>query len=166
MSSMSFLDALSQVNQVLLEQPNRTDALRLMAIINFRQNNLALGGSLDNAVVLGDEGLLNPEGLRFPDEFVRHKTLDLFGDLALIGMPLQGHVRVERGGHWLHQRLVEEILASGSSGVAESFLRPAGIARFGDRRIDVTSEGDFIEKGDPVEIVRTSGNRVVVRKKG
>ena len=62
--------------------------------------------------------------------------------------------------------LVDEIVASGSSGIAESFLRPSGIARFGDRRIDVTSEGDFIEKGDPVVIVRTSGNRVVVRKKG
>lgn len=61
---------------------------------------------------------------------------------------------------------VAHILSSGESGVAESFLRPAGIARFGDRRVDVVSEGDFIEKGTSVEIVRADGNRVVVRKKG
>jgi UDP-3-O-[3-hydroxymyristoyl] N-acetylglucosamine deacetylase len=73
---------------------------------------LAKGGSLENTVVLDDAKVVNTEGLRWVDEFVRHKTLDLFGDLALIGMPLQGHVRVERGGHWLHQRLVEEILAN------------------------------------------------------
>lgn len=61
--------------------------------------------------------------------------------------------------------VVEEIVASGTAGVAESFLRPAGIARFGDRRVDVISEGDFIEKGEPIVIVHTTGNRVVVRKK-
>jgi membrane-bound serine protease (ClpP class) len=57
-----------------------------------------------------------------------------------------------------------EVLAAGISGVAESFLRPAGIARFGDKRIDVVSEGDFIERGAKVVIVRTAGNRVVVRE--
>lgn len=59
---------------------------------------------------------------------------------------------------------VKEVLASGETGVAESFLRPAGIARFGNRRVDVTSEGDFIERGEQVRIVRVSGNRVVVKK--
>ncbi len=71
----------------------------------------ARGGSLDNTVVLGEEDVVNPEGLRWPDEFVRHKVLDLVGDLALLGMPIQGHVKAERGGHSLHQQLVSAILA-------------------------------------------------------
>ena len=54
--------------------------------------------------------MLNRDGLRFPDEFVRHKVLDLIGDLALLGMPIEGHVKVERGGHALHQRLVTALL--------------------------------------------------------
>jgi UDP-3-O-[3-hydroxymyristoyl] N-acetylglucosamine deacetylase len=71
---------------------------------------LARGGSLDNAVLLDEHRVVNPQGLRWSDEFVRHKILDLCGDLALLGMPLVGHVRVERGGHALHQRLVAAIL--------------------------------------------------------
>ena len=72
---------------------------------------LARGGSLKNAVLLDEERVLNPEGLRFEDEFVRHKALDLIGDLALLGAGLQGHVRVERGGHGLHHQLVRALLA-------------------------------------------------------
>ena len=60
---------------------------------------LALGGSLQNAVVLDDRQVLNRDGLRFPDEFVRHKALDLLGDLALLGLPIQGHVEAMRSGH-------------------------------------------------------------------
>jgi UDP-3-O-[3-hydroxymyristoyl] N-acetylglucosamine deacetylase len=70
---------------------------------------LARGGSLENTIVLDEAGVMNPEGLRWPDEFVRHKVLDLVGDLALLGMPLLGHVQVERGGHALHHRLVGEL---------------------------------------------------------
>ena len=77
----------------------------------LRRAGLARGGSLANTVVLDERGVLNPEGLRWPDEFVRHKVLDLLGDLALLGVRLAAHVRVERGGHALHHRLVEEILA-------------------------------------------------------
>ncbi len=77
----------------------------------LRSAGLARGASLENTVVLDDGRVLNPEGLRFPDEFVRHKVLDLVGDLALLGMPVLGHVRVERGGHALHQRLVRAIRA-------------------------------------------------------
>lgn len=76
----------------------------------LRRAGLARGGSLANAVVLGDVGLLNPEGLRFPDEFVRHKMLDLTGDLSLLGRPLRGHVVAYRAGHDLHSRLVRRIL--------------------------------------------------------
>ncbi|MBA2355800.1 MAG: UDP-3-O-acyl-N-acetylglucosamine deacetylase [Acidobacteria bacterium] len=77
----------------------------------LRQQGLALGGSLDNAVVLGETGVLN-NTLRFEDEFVRHKILDAIGDLALIGSPIIGHVVAHRGGHALHTalgiRLLEE----------------------------------------------------------
>ncbi len=73
---------------------------------------LARGGSLDNTIVLDEHRVLNPEGLRMPDEFVRHKTLDLLGDLALLGMPLEGYVRMVRGGHALHQKLMDALLAT------------------------------------------------------
>ena len=72
---------------------------------------MARGGSLENTVLLDDHRVLNPGGLRWPDEFVRHKVLDLLGDLALLGHPIQGHVTVERGGHGLHRALIEAILA-------------------------------------------------------
>ncbi len=77
-------------------------------IETLRQRGLALGGSLDNAVVIGKEGVLN-EALRFPDEFVRHKMLDLTGDLSLLGRPLRGHVVAYRAGHDLHARLARAI---------------------------------------------------------
>lgn len=69
---------------------------------------LARGGSLENAVVLGETEILN-SGLRFPDEFVRHKMLDLTGDLSLLGRPLCGHVVAYRAGHDLHARLARKI---------------------------------------------------------
>jgi UDP-3-O-[3-hydroxymyristoyl] N-acetylglucosamine deacetylase len=78
----------------------------------LRQAGLALGGSLDNAVVLGEDGILNESGLRFADEFVRHKMLDLTGDLALLGYPLRGHVVAYRAGHDLHSRLARRIAGS------------------------------------------------------
>jgi UDP-3-O-[3-hydroxymyristoyl] N-acetylglucosamine deacetylase len=72
---------------------------------------LARGGSLDNTVLLDARRVLNGSGLRWPDEFVRHKVLDLLGDLALLP-PIRGHVHVERGGHGLHMALMEEIRAN------------------------------------------------------
>jgi UDP-3-O-[3-hydroxymyristoyl] N-acetylglucosamine deacetylase len=77
----------------------------------LRSSGLAQGGSLDNAVVIGREGLLNP-GLRFPDEFVRHKMLDLTGDLSLLGRPLRAHVVAYRAGHDLHAQLARRIWES------------------------------------------------------
>ena len=73
----------------------------------LQAQGLALGGSLDNALVLTKAGLLNPDGLRFRDEFVRHKILDVIGDLALWGWPLHGHIRVTKGSHALHHRFLE-----------------------------------------------------------
>jgi UDP-3-O-[3-hydroxymyristoyl] N-acetylglucosamine deacetylase len=66
---------------------------------------------LENAVVVDDFHILNPEGLRFPDEFVRHKVLDAIGDLALLGMPVIGHFVAMKSGHALNQQLVRKALA-------------------------------------------------------
>lgn len=75
----------------------------------LRQQGLALGGSLANAVVVGQERILN-DALRFQDEFVRHKILDVIGDLALVGRPLLGHVVARNAGHALNHLLVREIV--------------------------------------------------------
>jgi UDP-3-O-[3-hydroxymyristoyl] N-acetylglucosamine deacetylase len=75
----------------------------------LRQNGLALGGSLDNAIVIGDTGVLN-SSMRFEDEFVRHKILDLVGDLALVGYPVVAHAVVHRGGHALHTSAAAQLL--------------------------------------------------------
>jgi UDP-3-O-[3-hydroxymyristoyl] N-acetylglucosamine deacetylase len=74
----------------------------------LRRNGLALGGSLDNAIVLGETGALN--ALRFEDEFVRHKILDVLGDLALVGHRIIGHLVAHRGGHALHTAFAAKIL--------------------------------------------------------
>ncbi len=71
----------------------------------------ALGASLENTLVLAEDRILNPEGLRFPDEFVRHKTLDAIGDLALAGAPILGAYRSVRGGHKLNHAVVEALLS-------------------------------------------------------
>jgi UDP-3-O-[3-hydroxymyristoyl] N-acetylglucosamine deacetylase len=76
----------------------------------LQQNGLARGGSLENAIALTRDGVLNPEPLRFHDEFVRHKILDIIGDLALCGMPILGHVRASRSGHGLHTMLLSALL--------------------------------------------------------
>ncbi len=81
----------------------------LKEVETLRQHGLALGGSLDNAVVLGETGVLNPH-LRFDDEFVRHKMLDAIGDLALVGYPIIGHVVAHRAGHALHTAFAAKLL--------------------------------------------------------
>ena len=75
----------------------------------MRQQGLALGGSLENAVVIGDTGVLN-NALRFEDEFVRHKILDVIGDMALVGHPIIGHLIAHRGGHALHTAFAARVL--------------------------------------------------------
>ena len=76
----------------------------------LRRANLIRGGSLDNAIVLTPDGMLNKTPLRRRDEFVRHKILDIIGDLALLGMPLLGRVKAERSGHILHAALMSKLL--------------------------------------------------------
>ena len=81
----------------------------LKEVETLRQRGLAIGGSLDNAIVLGETGILN-NSLRFEDEFVRHKILDAIGDLALVGYPVIGHLVAHRGGHELHAAFAEKVL--------------------------------------------------------
>jgi UDP-3-O-[3-hydroxymyristoyl] N-acetylglucosamine deacetylase len=71
----------------------------------------ALGASLDNTVAVGDDKVINPEGLRYGDEFVRHKVLDAIGDLALAGYPIQGEFRSYCGGHRMNVRILEALFA-------------------------------------------------------
>ncbi len=81
----------------------------------LQANGLALGGSLDNAVVVGEKNILNKEGLRFTDEFVRHKILDSIGDLYLAGKPIQGYFYGSKSGHFLNNQLLRELFSDKSN---------------------------------------------------
>lgn len=81
----------------------------------LRKANLALGGSLDNAIVLTPDGMLNENPLRFADEFVRHKILDIIGDFALLGMPVLGKITAEKSGHAVHAQLMSKLLKTESA---------------------------------------------------
>ncbi|HEV3009803.1 MAG TPA: UDP-3-O-acyl-N-acetylglucosamine deacetylase [Burkholderiales bacterium] len=100
---------------------------------DLKDRGFAVGGSLENAVVLDDQGVLNSEGLRFADEFIRHKLLDAIGDLYLLGRPLLGAFTAHKSGHALNNRLVRDALADAGALETVVFERveeaPAGVAR-------------------------------------
>jgi UDP-3-O-[3-hydroxymyristoyl] N-acetylglucosamine deacetylase len=81
----------------------------------LKANGFALGGSLENAIVIDESGVINEEGLRYPDELVRHKVLDSLGDLYLTGAPLIGHFVSYKGGHTLTHKLVTRLLSDTDS---------------------------------------------------
>lgn len=85
----------------------------------MRSVGLALGGSLDNAVVVGAEHIMNEDGLRYNDEFVRHKALDLVGDLFLAGQRIDGAVNALRPGHGINNKLLRAIYADDSAYIIE-----------------------------------------------
>lgn len=93
----------------------------------LKANGLARGGSLENAVVIGKDEILNPEGLRFADEFVRHKILDAIGDFSLIGYPILGHIKAFKAGHDMNHQMVEQILASPDCWELVSFAKPSPV---------------------------------------
>ena len=96
-----------------IEEISRARTFGFMHEVEYmRSHGLGRGGNLNNAIVIDDEYVLNPEGLRFPDEFVRHKILDLIGDLATLGRPLKGRVIAHRAGHRMHLELVRRIRRS------------------------------------------------------
>jgi UDP-3-O-[3-hydroxymyristoyl] N-acetylglucosamine deacetylase len=80
----------------------------LHEVERMKSYGLALGGSLDNAVVIDQTSVVNQEGLRFEDEFVRHKLLDCIGDFSLLGLPILGHIKVERSGHHFNHAFLEK----------------------------------------------------------
>ena len=100
---------------------------------DLRDSGLALGGGLDNAVVLDEYRVLNAEGLRFADEFIRHKLLDAIGDLYLLGRPLLGAFSAHKSGHALNNRLLRALLAQAGALETVTFERPeetpAAVAR-------------------------------------
>ena len=81
----------------------------------LRSNGLALGGSLDNAVVVGENEILNKDGLRYTDEFVRHKILDSIGDLYLAGSPIIGYFYGNKSGHYLNNQLLRKLFSDESN---------------------------------------------------
>ena len=126
----------------------------------LRQNGLVRGGSLENAVVLTREGVMNPEGLRFADEFCRHKILDLIGDLVMLGHPLIGHVVADRAGHALHYALVSQLLRDRSawtlSTIPAAAPDPATAADFRGRESEGarTAEAPVVALGGRVAAAR------------
>ena len=100
---------------------------------DLRDSGLALGGGLDNAVVLDEYRVLNAEGLRFADEFIRHKLLDAIGDLYLLGKPLLGAFSAHKSGHTLNNRLLRAVLEQAGALELVSFEHagqaPAGVTR-------------------------------------
>jgi UDP-3-O-[3-hydroxymyristoyl] N-acetylglucosamine deacetylase len=100
---------------------------------DLRDSGLALGGGLENAVVLDEYRVLNSEGLRFADEFIRHKLLDAIGDLYLLGKPLLAAYSAHKSGHALNNRLLREVLADAGALEPVVFERaeeaPAGVVR-------------------------------------
>lgn len=84
-------------------------------ITGLHEQGLALGGSLKNAILVDGHHIVNPEGLRFKDEFVRHKLLDTIGDLSLLGVPILGHYHSFKGGHLLNKLLLNKLIMDKSS---------------------------------------------------
>lgn len=100
----------------------------------LKQHGLARGGSLDNAVVIDGQAVLNKDGLRYPDEFVRHKILDCIGDFSLLGMPVRGHIMASKSGHLFNHQLLKKLFASRDCWETTFLSQPASFARQGERR--------------------------------
>ena len=119
-----------------LKEVSRARTFGFMRDLEFlRSHNLALGGSVDNAIVVDEKGVINEDGLRYEDEFVKHKILDAIGDLYLLGKSLIGEFRGYKSGHAMNNRLLRALLADRDawevvtfedSGLAPiSYMRPA-----------------------------------------
>ncbi len=104
----------------------------------MKRRGLALGGSLENAVVIDEYNVLNSDGLRYPDEFVRHKILDAIGDLALLGMPVIAHYSGIKSGHALNHQLVKKLISHPSS---YEILHPKEKDQFEELKLRIPSYG-------------------------
>ncbi|UQZ89477.1 UDP-3-O-[3-hydroxymyristoyl] N-acetylglucosamine deacetylase [Deltaproteobacteria bacterium Smac51] len=113
-------------DQSFVKEISRARTFCYLKDVEFMHSKgLALGGGLENAVVVGDDGILNPEGLRYDDEFVRHKVLDFIGDLGMAGAPIIGRFIITKPGHELNRRFVAEALAE------PGLLKPATVSAEG-----------------------------------
>jgi len=101
---------------------------------NMRAQGLGLGGSLDNAVVMDEFRVLNSDGLRYEDEFVKHKVLDAVGDLYLLGHPILGAFSAHKSGHALNNKLARTLLAQPDAYALTSFERPEDAPAFVSRQ--------------------------------
>ena len=98
----------------------------------LKNYGLARGGSLENAVVIDGQAVLNEDGLRYPDEFVRHKILDCVGDFSLLGMPVMGHIVASKSGHLFNHKLLKKLFASRDCWETAFLPPPAGQAKSAD----------------------------------
>ena len=96
----------------------------LKDVETLKKNGLARGGSLDNAVVIDDFRIINEGGLRFDDEFVRHKILDFIGDISIVGSPIIGHFVVKKSGHFLNQLMLRKLMESKKHWKVMTFKTP------------------------------------------
>ena len=112
-------------------------------IEKMRTAGLAIGGSLNNAIVVDKYKILNPEGLRLEKEFVKHKTLDCIGDFYLLGMQLVGNVKCFAPGHNLNQQLIKEILKNKDNYIIEDIIPENNREKFFDLIDDNNSEANF-----------------------
>jgi UDP-3-O-[3-hydroxymyristoyl] N-acetylglucosamine deacetylase len=119
-------------------------------IEGLRSKGLALGGSLNNAILVDNDQIINPEGLRFDDEFVRHKILDAIGDLSLIGVPIIGHFHAFKSGHSLNNMLINKLLINKSAwsyiAIDEFYQLYDNISQYHD---DITEREHLMEKCFP-----------------
>jgi len=90
----------------------------------LKKNGFARGGSLDNAVVIDDFRIINEDGLRFDDEFVRHKILDFIGDISIVGSPIIGHFVIKKSGHFLNQHMLRKLMESKKHWKVMTFKTP------------------------------------------
>jgi UDP-3-O-[3-hydroxymyristoyl] N-acetylglucosamine deacetylase len=109
-----------------LREVSRARTFGFMRDLEYmRSHNLALGGTLDNAIVLDDQGVMNEDGLRYEDEFVKHKILDAIGDLYLLGHCLIGEFRAFKSGHGLNNQLLRALIAEAGAWEEATFDEPA-----------------------------------------
>jgi UDP-3-O-[3-hydroxymyristoyl] N-acetylglucosamine deacetylase len=101
----------------------------LKDVQTLRENGLARGGSLDNAIVVDDFRIINEDGLRYKDEFVRHKILDFIGDLAVLGSPVIGHFEVHKSGHFLNQFALRKLMKNKRYWKMVTFKNPEECSR-------------------------------------
>lgn len=117
----------------------------------LQAKGLALGGSLRNAVILDDQKIINKDGLRFPDEFVKHKILDAIGDLSLIGIPIIGHFVAFKSGHRLNNILLKELLIRRECWILTSHYSKAGLfSEFPSLRVPLFRTADPAPPSAPV----------------